>query len=322
MDNLLYCSNLNFLILKNKYHTIPNALLILVIMASKLSQEDIAAKKADAAAKKTDAAITALVTSILSGHCTSKKFDELLAAIVKCGSSREDAIRKVLQHVEYVEGLVLGFPTGVGTVLAFAKLVEGGEESINDLFANSTSQPNHNSEFVREALALVKKFYTTVLPTINECITVATELSTVDPTTRFDMIASFVLDCVRQVKIPGMTVLGPYAGERAQTALTTWAKDGTHYISTRFVAEFVETAGHSAALPSDITATHLTVVNGYLRRVVPGAVGTPTNFVELTVTCEINEDGRVFAREGTWFPSAINIEAARAGVEKFLNMTK
>ena len=25
MDNLLYCPNLNFLILKNKYHTIPNS---------------------------------------------------------------------------------------------------------------------------------------------------------------------------------------------------------------------------------------------------------------------------------------------------------
>lgn len=307
---------MNFLILKNKHtRNSKQPFLALVIMASKLSQEEIAAKKAIAA-------ITTLVTSILNGHCTSKKFDELLATIVKCGPSREDAIREVLQRVECAEGLVLGFPTETGTVLTFAELVEGGEKSINDLFANSTQQPNHNSEFVLEALALVMEFYATVIPTINKCIAAATELSTVDPTTRFDTLTAIVLDCVRQVEISGMPVLGPYAGERAQTAVPTWTKDGTLYISTRLVARFGKTAGHSTALPSDIAATHLTVVNGYLRRVVPGAKGTPTNFVELTVTCEIKEDGSVFARKGTWFPSAINIETARAGVEKFLNMTK
>ena len=266
--------------------------------------------------------------SVLLGHCTQEKFLKLLGEIVKCGVNREDAFREVMHRVKSAEGLVLGFPADIGTVLlTFAGLADGGEHAIEGLFANSTvSQLDHGNEFVSDALGLVNVFYTTVLPIINGCIAAATELLTTESTAQFNTLTGFVLDSIRGVQIPGMTVLGPYMGERAGTPYTTWrSKDGTNhtqFISTRFVVEFDKTAGYSTALPSAIKATHLTAVNGYLRRVVPGAEKTPTKFVELTVVCEITKDGRVFAREGTCFPSAIDIEAANAGVKKFLSMNK
>ena len=300
------------------------------------------AKKADAAVEKLKKAIDELVQSFLLGHCTHKKFLKLLGEIVKCGLRRKDAFRDVMHRVESAKGLVLGFPADVGKVWTFEELVKGGLSTIDGLFANSTSQPDHVKEFVLDALGLVEKFYATVLPIINGCIAAATTQSTTEsttesttpsttesttpsttPSTRFKQLMSFVLDSIRGVQIPGMTVLGPYMGERAGTPYTTWrSKDGTNhtqFISTRFVVEFDKTAGYSTALPSDTKATHLTAVNGYLRRVVPGAEKTPTKFVELTVVCEITGDS-VIAREGTCFPSAINIESANAGVEKFRRM--
>lgn len=306
------------------------------------TQDEIAAKKAAAIAaaeaKKAAAAAAAevkkanqlekaieeLVQSVLLGHCTHEKFEKLIGEIVKCGVNREDAISKVLHRVESAKGLVLGVSTEVGTVLLFADLYDGGEHVIKSLFDGSTSQPDHGNEFVPDALGLVEEFYAEVLPIINDRIASVTTPSTT-PSTRFNQLTSFVLGSVNGVKISGMTVPGPYMGVGAQNPFTTWrSKEGTitQYISTRFVVEFDKTAGYSTALPSDIKATHLTVVNGYLRRVVPGAEKTPTKFVELTVVCEITEDGRVFARKGTWFPSAINREAALAGVEKFRSMKK
>lgn len=297
-----------------------------------LTPEQIEEKKAKAAAaaeakKKNQLkkAINELVLSVLLGHCTQEKFLKLLGEIVKCGVNREDAFREVMHRVKSAEGLVLGFPDNVGKVWTFEELADGGEQAIKDLFDYSTvSQLDHGNEFVLDALALVKKFYDMVLLTINGGIAAATELLTTESTAQFNTLTGFVLDSIRGVQIPGMTVLGPYMGERAGTPYTTWrSKDGTNhtqFISTRFVVEFDKTAGYSTALPSAIKATHLTAVNGYLRRVVPGAEKTPTKFVELTVVCEITKDGRVFAREGTCFPSAIDIEAANAGVEKFRRM--
>ena len=323
---------MNFLILKINTIQFPGA----PVSGSPVSgimptPDEIAAKKAAAIAaadakKKTKLgkAIEGLVQSVLLGHCTQEKFEKLLGDIVECGVSREDAIREVLHRVESAEGLVLGFPADIGTVTTFEELSKDGEQAIKGLFSDSTPQPDHVNEFNPEALGLVEEFYAAVLPIINGCISAATTPSTT-PSTRFNQLTSFVLDNVNGVKISGMTVLGPYMGERAQTPFTTWrSKDGTNTqnISTRFVVEFDKTAGYSTALPSDIKATHLTAVNGYLRRVVPGAEKTPTKFVELTVTCEIKGDGSVFARKGTSFPSAIDIEAASAGVEKFLSMKK
>ena len=297
-----------------------------------LTPEQIEEKKAKAAAaaeakkkNQLEKAINELVLSVLLGHCTQEKFLKLLGEIVKCGVNREDAFREVMHRVKSAEGLVLGFPADIGTVLlTFAGLADGGEHAIEGLFANSTvSQLDHGNEFVSDALGLVNVFYTTVLPIINGCIAAATELLTTESTAQFNTLTGFVLDSIRGVQIPGMTVLGPYMGERAGTPYTTWrSKDGTNhtkFISTRFVVEFDKTAGYSTALPSAIKATHLTAVNGYLRRVVPGAEKTPTKFVELTVVCEITGDS-VIAREGTCFPSAINIESANAGVEKFRRM--
>ena len=294
-----------------------------------LTPEQIEEKKAKAAAaaeakkkNQLEKAINELVLSVLLGHCTQEKFLKLLGEIVKCGVNREDAFREVMHRVKSAEGLVLGFPADIGTVLlTFAGLADGGEHAIEGLFANSTvSQLDHGNEFVSDALGLVNVFYTTVLPIINGCIAAATTPSTT-PTDKFKQLTGFVLESVRGVEIPGMTVLGPYAGKTANTAFTTWSskEDGTKFISTRFVVEFDKTAGYSTALPSAIKATHLTAVNGYLRRVVPGAEKTPTKFVELTVVCEITGDS-VIAREGTCFPSAINIESANAGVEKFRRM--
>ncbi len=210
---------------------------------------------------------------------------------MKCGINREDAIRDVLSRVESADGLVLSFSADVGTVLTFAELVKVGETSINGLFTGSLVLVDHKDEFVPSAHALVQEF--------NAGITAVTELPETDSTTQFKTLTSIVLDCVTQYKIPGMTVLGPYIGVDANSAFTTWSDSTTKFISTRFVVKFDEIAGYSVALPRKIKATHLTAVNGYLRRVVPGGGVTTTTFVELTLICEIAEDGRVFAREGT-----------------------
>jgi len=299
---------------------------------AKKTQEEIAAIREEAAKKaakkaayvkqeKLDKAIWELVRAILAGHCDNIRFKTLMAAIEKCGITQMDAIRIVMSRLSGNEGLVLCLPYDV-VALPFGDVVNA--KQIKHLFYNSTKCDTHDKEFNPIGLQLIYEFYGAIIKYIKELL--ASEfpdgiVGEMNPE-KFEKFKKIVFECGKRVIIWGMHVLGLYVGPSTTNPVSSWKTVGpdghtvTHY-AFRFVIEFDEIAGNSTAMPPGTAPTKLTAINGYLRRIVEssGTPGTPTRYVEATVTFDISDAGTV-VRPGTWFPSALDSASANAGVQR------